>query len=431
MLSAAFRVAVAPQPGVFYADDVVRGRRCGGVDRFGHGAFEILHAERLAKDRKGLIDLAQHPGVAADQQHGKLRTPLAQRAPQAEAVHRAAQHHVGDHHRIAFLALQRGQGGLGAADGGDARAQEFDQARRDLDHVRVVVDDEDRAVQPDRAFRGRRGLPLAALGPRQIEGDGGPAARDAARARRPARLAREAVDLAEPQSRALVGLFRREEGIEDLGQDVLGDAHPGVGQAEGHELADQIGVRIARLQDDVLAGDGEVAAIGHGVSRVDRQVDQGQLELVGVHLDRPQVGRKRDRQPAAIAQRLGQDVPERLDAAGGVDDGPAERLAPGERQQLAGERRAAGGRGLDHRRSLPDLGLAGGCPLEQLRLPPDDHQKVVEVVRDAAGELAQRLQLLAVEQAFLGPVQLQLGVAPFGAVAGDLRKPRQAAAGVR
>ncbi len=50
---------------------------------------------------------------------------------------------------------------------------------------------------------------------------------------------------------------------------------------------------IAELRDVVLVEirvgglDGEAAAVGHGVARVDGEVDDGVLELVGVGEDRP------------------------------------------------------------------------------------------------------------------------------------------------
>ena len=65
--------------------------------------------------------------------------------------------------------------------------------------------------------------------------------------------------------------------------------------------------------------------------------------------------------------------------------------------------------------------------LQHLRVAADDHEHVVEVMRYAAGQLAQRLHLLRLGELLLGALQLRLGFAPFGDVARDIREPDELA----
>ena len=76
-----------------------------------------------------------------------------------------------------------------------------------------------------------------------------------------------------------------------------------------------------------------------------------------------------------------------------------------EGQQSGGERSAARGalhRGVQQARRARIVGRQP--PGEQLQAALDDHQQVVEVVRDTAGQAAQRLQLLRLAQRGLGAV---------------------------
>ncbi len=86
-----------------------------------------------------------------------------------------------------------------------------------------------------------------------------------------------------------------------------------------------------------------------------------------------------------------------------VDPPRLQRLAAGEREQTAGEIGAA-------ERAVQDLPGHGGLllvgrPLDQeFHIADDDAKQVVEVVRDAAGELADRLHLLRLAQLGLHPL---------------------------
>jgi hypothetical protein len=78
-----------------------------------------------------------------------------------------------------------------------------------------------------------------------------------------------------------------------------------------------------------------------------------------------------------------------------------ERLAPREGEELAGQAGAAGHRlahVLQHALAPARIGLTP----EEVEAAREHHQQVVEVVRDAAGELAHPLQFLRLAQRVLG-----------------------------
>ena len=79
-----------------------------------------------------------------------------------------------------------------------------------------------------------------------------------------------------------------------------------------------------------------------------------------------------------------------------------ERLAAGEGEQLAGQRSGIGRR-LDDRLGEADaLGLRQLGAAQHVRRALDYRQQIVEIVGDAAGQLAERLHLLTLAQLILG-----------------------------
>ena len=79
-----------------------------------------------------------------------------------------------------------------------------------------------------------------------------------------------------------------------------------------------------------------------------------------------------------------------------------QRLAAGEGEQLAGQRGGVGS-GLDDRLGEADALVVGKLGrAEHVGRALDDGQQIVEVVGDAAGQLAQRLHLLALAELVFG-----------------------------
>ena len=79
-----------------------------------------------------------------------------------------------------------------------------------------------------------------------------------------------------------------------------------------------------------------------------------------------------------------------------------ERLLAREREQMLGEIGAARGGLVDHPRDGGELRLVLDGVGQDLDRAGDHGQDIVEVVRDAAGELADRLHLLGLPDALLG-----------------------------
>ena len=108
----------------------------------------------------------------------------------------------------------------------------------------------------------------------------------------------------------------------------------------------------------------------------------------------------------ARADQGADHVAERLNVSCDVEHFRLQGLPPGKRQQLRGQLGGAGhriGDGVDIAQP-PRLREIG--PPQQVDGRADHREQIIEVMRDAAGELAQRLQPLAVLQRFLGVAPL-------------------------
>jgi hypothetical protein len=152
--------------------------------------------------------------------------------------------------------------------------------------------------------------------------------------------------------------------------------------------------------------DGDRSAPVDGVARVGDEVDERVLDLhfVDLGVDR-RVGHHT--QVDLAAQRRADQRTGVTCGGAEVGDAGREHTAPAERQQVVREVRATSCRLQDDAQRL----LCGGRgPLlqRQLGVAGDGGEEVVEVVRDAAGELAHGLQALRVPQ-----LSLQ-GAAPLG-----------------
>ena len=122
-----------------------------------------------------------------------------------------------------------------------------------------------------------------------------------------------------------------------------------------------------------------------------------------------------------------QHLAHRLDPLGEIDRLRIDALPPRECQQLAGQGGAALCRGLDRGHRALKPGVVADVFLQGVEVAADDHQEIVEVVGDAAGELAERIELLRFRKMLLHLLELELGFAALGDVAGDLGKADQPA----
>ena len=219
-----------------------------------------------------------------------------------------------------------------------------------------------------------------------------------------ARLLDDAVDHRQAEAGALADLLGGEERLENLrahvGRDAVSvvldfDQHI-IGRSDRHLLQAAAfgGGKVARAQRDP-------AALAHRVARVDDEVDDHLLELVEVGLHQPEIAAVHDieldrlaNQPAQQHLQLRQDVVE-------LQRLRAKRLAARKRQKLPHQPRRPVGVLLD----LHDVlkGRIGRAVVgeQEIGIADDRGQHIVKVMRDAAGELADRLHLLALREVLL------------------------------
>ena len=149
----------------------------------------------------------------------------------------------------------------------------------------------------------------------------------------------------------------------------------------------------------------EPAAIGHGVARIDREIHDHLLELRDVDLDRPEIAPVHHLERDLLADQPAQQHVEIAEDLADVEHLRAQSLLAREGKELAHQARRPVGVLLD----LDDVlerrvGRLVGVE-QKIARHHDGGEHIVEVMRDAAGELADELHLL-----LLGDLGLQLAL---------------------
>ncbi len=205
------------------------------------------------------------------------------------------------------------------------------------------------------------------------------------------RLPHDAMHRRQPETTAAGVTLGGEEGLENPPELLRRDAVPGIGDGE-RDIAprrDRLGADgFLREQGEMPARQRQAPTLRHGIAGVDREIDQHLIELRGIDPHMP---------PRLLEFEGEDDVPpeqaheHRRDAAHRLvhrDDFGLQRLLAGESEQLPHQRRAARDRALDlHDRRTARRFLRG-----RLRRAADRGQEIVEIMRDAAGEQADRLE---------------------------------------
>src|SRR6478609_1445355 len=251
---------------------------------------------------------------------------------------------------------------------------------------------------------------------RQQDRDRGPLAEFAAHLDGSAGLMGKTVDLREAQPGALADRFGGEEGIEYLAQHVRCDTGAGVVNRNRDVFAG-IGFFAKRA---VMDGNRDRSAVRHRIARVDHEIDQRGLEFGDVDHDRPDASVDIELQPHRAVDAGVENIAHRIDSFGDIDRLRIDALPPRESQQLVGQCCAAPCCRLDRRYRTLTLWIVINALLECMEAAADDHQEIVEIMRYAAGKLAERVELLRFRQLPLHLLELELGLAALGNVAGDL-----------
>ena len=190
-----------------------------------------------------------------------------------------------------------------------------------------------------------------------------------------------------------------EEGLEGPAQHLGRHPGPVVGDREPHGVVRRLGPELepplARALLERLLG-------------VDHQVGDDLVQLVGVAIDRRQAGRHVHHQPhAARAQRVAGELQGTLDRGREVDRAEARGLLPRHGEEALDDPGAALGRGVDALGLLARLPAARPAAHER-GVADHDRERVVELVRDAGQQRAERSQLLRLVQRV--PLALDLGL---------------------
>ncbi len=161
----------------------------------------------------------------------------------------------------------------------------------------------------------------------------------------------------------------------------------------------------------VAGPDCEISAFRHGVAGVDRQVHQHVLERVHVGIGAPQSAGQHRLDRDVFGQAAAEDLFHPDEQAVDLDRLRRQGLLTREGEQapreIRGTLRTLHGAVYE----LPDLVIAARePPLHEVEAADDDGQHVIEVVRDPARELAERLEALHVAElrlAFLAACHLR------------------------
>jgi hypothetical protein len=152
--------------------------------------------------------------------------------------------------------------------------------------------------------------------------------------------------------------------------------------------------RVGLIEIHIGCHDRQLAAPGHGVAGVHREVHDDLLDLPGIDQRLLEIGRGGDRQLHVFADDAVEQVPRPDHDVVEVDDPRAQHLLAAEGQELTREPRGA----LPGRLDLLDVGadrvVGREIPDQHRAIAEDDGEQVVEVVGDAPGELAERVHLL-------------------------------------
>ncbi len=144
-----------------------------------------------------------------------------------------------------------------------------------------------------------------------------------------------------------------------------------------------------------------MAAAGHGIARVEDEVEERGLDLVGIGQGRPQLGGELLADLDMLAHGTMQQVVHADDDLIEVDRLRAQLLAAREGEELLRQLLGAARRQRGRSHQAQQARLVAELALEQLEIAGDHREHVVEVVSDAAGELAHRLHLLRLTQRVL------------------------------
>ena len=168
---------------------------------------------------------------------------------------------------------------------------------------------------------------------------------------------------------------------------------------------------IGVVEVAVRGFDRQPPAIRHGVACVDREVQHDIFELTGISIGLPEPACQHRLHLDRLAQRPTQELGHVRDHVVRLESLRRQGLLAREGEKALRQGRGPVGSLHRARDELADIRVALGEPaLNKVQSTDDDCQHVVEVVCDAAGELAHGLHLLHLSDLVLGPETLLDGI---------------------
>ena len=157
---------------------------------------------------------------------------------------------------------------------------------------------------------------------------------------------------------------------------------------------------------DLACLDPQRAAAGHGIAGVDGEVEQGEFKLVGVDAGGRKIWREGNVDVDRRPERAREHVAHPFEQGGNGDRSRLEILATGEGEQALDESRGAARR-LQAAVDQPlGAGIIGEAAAEQVEIADHRGEKIVEIMRHPAGQLAERLELLRLVELGHGTLML-------------------------
>src|SRR5260221_4187009 len=207
----------------------------------------------------------------------------------------------------------------------------------------------------------------------------------------------------EPESGAAARLLRREEGIEDPIQDVGAYAGAGVRysrDAVRARLASEVHGLIRAIGYDVLEVHGERAAVGHGIARIDAEIEKDLMHLRRIAGDGPEIRRRKELHRQRFRERIPEHSQQLLHEVHGIDRNALSLHAAGKAEHLLDQVCAMPGAGVKRLEEFP-CALVVHEVLQYLYREHDGSEHVVEIVCDAAGEGTDALHALRTKNLLL------------------------------
>ena len=224
-----------------------------------------------------------------------------------------------------------------------------------------------------------------------------------------ARLLDETIHLAQAETGAVSGVLRREERVERPGERIGTHADARVGDRQRYVLAGHdfdLAGGVALVERGVGCLDGQLSAVGHRVARIDGEIEDGVLQLVRVDARAPEPAGQNDLDGDLLADRSSQEIRHFGDQPVDVDGLGFERLLSRKGEQALRQEAARWAPRMafsaSRSRLPPSESRRLQLALKGFQIADDDRQQVVEVVRDAAGQVADALHLLRLPQRLFG-----------------------------